>query len=84
MWRPGARSSAIAAYAFAWHACVRRTARSIWGTSIGDQLLAALPVVGVDGTVARLALHTRAQGHCEAKTGTLDYVTNLAGVPPAK
>jgi serine-type D-Ala-D-Ala carboxypeptidase/endopeptidase (penicillin-binding protein 4) len=53
--------------------------RSMWGTADGALLQAALPVVGVDGTVQGLAVHTVAQGHCLAKTGTLDYVTNLAG-----
>jgi D-alanyl-D-alanine carboxypeptidase/D-alanyl-D-alanine-endopeptidase (penicillin-binding protein 4) len=53
--------------------------RSVWGTPTGAELLAALPVVGIDGTVRRLAPHTPAQGRCRAKTGTLNYVTNLAG-----
>ncbi len=53
--------------------------RAVWGTTTGRLLLAALPVVGVTGTVQRLAVHTPAQGRCQAKTGTLDYVTNLAG-----
>lgn len=53
--------------------------RSIWHTAVGDELLAALPVVGVGGTVARIGAHSPAQGRCVAKTGTLDYVTNLAG-----
>jgi len=53
--------------------------RMVWGTATGRLLLAALPVVGVSGTVQRLALHTPAQGRCQAKTGTLNYVTNLAG-----
>jgi D-alanyl-D-alanine carboxypeptidase/D-alanyl-D-alanine-endopeptidase (penicillin-binding protein 4) len=53
--------------------------RAVWGTPIGGWLRAALPVVGMSGTVARLAVHTPAQGRCLAKTGTLNYVTNLAG-----
>lgn len=53
--------------------------RSIWHTAIGDELVAALPVAGVGGTVARIGAHSPAQGRCAAKTGTLDYVTNLAG-----
>jgi serine-type D-Ala-D-Ala carboxypeptidase/endopeptidase (penicillin-binding protein 4) len=52
---------------------------SVWGTPLGRELLADLPVVGIEGTVGRLALHTPAQGRCRAKTGTLNYVTNLAG-----
>jgi len=53
--------------------------RALWGTATGAQLEAALPVVGVSGTVAHLAAGTPAQGRCVAKTGTLDNVTNLAG-----
>jgi serine-type D-Ala-D-Ala carboxypeptidase/endopeptidase (penicillin-binding protein 4) len=53
--------------------------RALWATPDEALLQAALPVVGVDGTVQGLAVHTAAQGRCLAKTGTLDYVTNLAG-----
>ncbi|MGI8714251.1 MAG: D-alanyl-D-alanine carboxypeptidase/D-alanyl-D-alanine-endopeptidase [Solirubrobacteraceae bacterium] len=53
--------------------------REIWHTPVGDQLAASLPTVGVDGTVKTVGLKTAAQGHCIAKTGTLNYVTNLAG-----
>jgi D-alanyl-D-alanine carboxypeptidase/D-alanyl-D-alanine-endopeptidase (penicillin-binding protein 4) len=51
----------------------------VWGTWLGRELDDALPVVGQSGTVRGLAVGTRAAGHCVAKTGTLDYVTNLAG-----
>ncbi|HWD65404.1 MAG TPA: D-alanyl-D-alanine carboxypeptidase [Solirubrobacteraceae bacterium] len=54
--------------------------RQVWPKAIGHMLEAALPVVGVSGTVAGMAVHTRAQGRCVAKTGTLATVTNLAGV----
>ncbi len=53
--------------------------RQLYGTDIGHVLDAALPVVGVDGTAKTIANNTAAQGHCIAKTGTLDGVTNLAG-----
>jgi D-alanyl-D-alanine carboxypeptidase/D-alanyl-D-alanine-endopeptidase (penicillin-binding protein 4) len=53
--------------------------RKLWGTSTGNVLYAALPVVGKQGTVQSIGVHTPAQGHCVAKTGTLDNVTNLAG-----
>jgi D-alanyl-D-alanine carboxypeptidase/D-alanyl-D-alanine-endopeptidase (penicillin-binding protein 4) len=53
--------------------------RTMWSTPIGRTLAASLPVVGVSGTVRRIAPHTVAQGRCVAKTGTLNYVTNLAG-----
>jgi serine-type D-Ala-D-Ala carboxypeptidase/endopeptidase (penicillin-binding protein 4) len=53
--------------------------RAVWHTPIGHALSEALPIVGVSGTVSRIAVRTPAQGHCIAKTGTLDGVTNLAG-----
>jgi D-alanyl-D-alanine carboxypeptidase/D-alanyl-D-alanine-endopeptidase (penicillin-binding protein 4) len=53
--------------------------RAIWGTPTGQLLEAALPVVGISGTVRGIAVHSAAQGRCSAKTGSLDYVTNLAG-----
>lgn len=53
--------------------------RSLWGTSVGRVLDAALPVVGVSGTVTQIGGRTPAQGRCSAKTGTLNDVTNLAG-----
>jgi serine-type D-Ala-D-Ala carboxypeptidase/endopeptidase (penicillin-binding protein 4) len=58
--------------------------RTMWSTSIGRQLVNSLPVVGVNGTVQRIAAHTFAQGRCVAKTGTLNYVTNLAGYCTAR
>ena len=53
--------------------------RTIWNTPTGRILAASLPVVGVSGTVHGIAAHTAAEGRCIAKTGTLNYVTNLAG-----
>jgi D-alanyl-D-alanine carboxypeptidase/D-alanyl-D-alanine-endopeptidase (penicillin-binding protein 4) len=53
--------------------------RSLWHTPVGDMLSASLPVVGVSGTARTIARGTPARGRCIAKTGTLDYVTNLAG-----
>jgi D-alanyl-D-alanine carboxypeptidase/D-alanyl-D-alanine-endopeptidase (penicillin-binding protein 4) len=58
--------------------------RDVWRTSVGGELADELPVVGESGTVQGLGLHTAAQGHCAAKTGTLDYVTNLAGICAAR
>jgi D-alanyl-D-alanine carboxypeptidase/D-alanyl-D-alanine-endopeptidase (penicillin-binding protein 4) len=46
---------------------------------VGHVLSESLPVVGVNGTVRNIGVHTAAQGHCIAKTGTLNNVTNLAG-----
>lgn len=51
----------------------------IWRTRLGEELYAALPVAGSSGTLAARARHTPAQGRCRAKTGTLNYVTTLAG-----
>ncbi|HEY5187939.1 MAG TPA: D-alanyl-D-alanine carboxypeptidase [Solirubrobacteraceae bacterium] len=53
--------------------------RDVWHTPLGGDLAAALPTVGREGTVQNIGLKTAAQGRCIAKTGTLDYVTNLAG-----
>lgn len=53
--------------------------RKVSGTEIGRLLSASLPIVGVDGTVQRIATGSAAQGRCIAKTGTLNDVTNLAG-----
>jgi D-alanyl-D-alanine carboxypeptidase/D-alanyl-D-alanine-endopeptidase (penicillin-binding protein 4) len=53
--------------------------RELWGTATGQILFASLPVVGKTGTVTGVAVKTAAVGRCSAKTGTLNYVTNLAG-----
>ena len=53
--------------------------RDVWRTPIGRTLEESLPVLGVNGTVRRIGVASPAQGHCVAKTGTLDNVTNLAG-----
>jgi D-alanyl-D-alanine carboxypeptidase/D-alanyl-D-alanine-endopeptidase (penicillin-binding protein 4) len=53
--------------------------RELWGTSVGRELVASLPTVGKEGTVRGIGLKTAAVGNCAAKTGTLNYVTNLAG-----
>ena len=53
--------------------------RKVWATPTGNELYAALPIVGEQGTVQSLGIDTPAAGHCVAKTGTLNGVTNLAG-----
>lgn len=53
--------------------------RELWHTTVGHELSASLPIVGKQGTVQTIGLKTAAVGRCIAKTGTLDYVTNLAG-----
>jgi serine-type D-Ala-D-Ala carboxypeptidase/endopeptidase (penicillin-binding protein 4) len=58
--------------------------KKMWNTPTGRMLSASLPVVGVSGTVQGIAAKTAAQGRCIAKTGTLNYVTNLAGYCTAR
>ncbi len=53
--------------------------RDVWHTPVGRQLSASLPAIGEQGTVQSMAVKTAAQGHCIAKTGTLNGVSNLAG-----
>jgi D-alanyl-D-alanine carboxypeptidase/D-alanyl-D-alanine-endopeptidase (penicillin-binding protein 4) len=53
--------------------------RAVWRTPLGNLLWDSLPTVGVNGTVAGIGVGTPAEGHCVAKTGTLNQVTNLAG-----
>jgi D-alanyl-D-alanine carboxypeptidase/D-alanyl-D-alanine-endopeptidase (penicillin-binding protein 4) len=53
--------------------------REMWGTAAGRELTASLPTVGKEGTVRGIGLKTAAVGNCAAKTGTLNFVTNLAG-----
>jgi serine-type D-Ala-D-Ala carboxypeptidase/endopeptidase (penicillin-binding protein 4) len=58
--------------------------RVVNGTPIGHVLDESLPLVGVNGTVQTIGTRTAAQGHCIAKTGTLNNVTNLAGYCTAR
>jgi D-alanyl-D-alanine carboxypeptidase/D-alanyl-D-alanine-endopeptidase (penicillin-binding protein 4) len=53
--------------------------REVWGTPVGRELVSSLPTVGKEGTVRGIGLKTAAVGNCAAKTGTLNFVTNLAG-----
>jgi D-alanyl-D-alanine carboxypeptidase/D-alanyl-D-alanine-endopeptidase (penicillin-binding protein 4) len=46
---------------------------------VGPDLIASLPIGGVDGTLARRWHGRAAAGRVRAKTGTLDKVTALAG-----
>jgi serine-type D-Ala-D-Ala carboxypeptidase/endopeptidase (penicillin-binding protein 4) len=51
----------------------------IWHTPVGRDLRSDMAVVGKSGTVESLGIGSYATGHCVAKTGTLNNVTNLAG-----
>jgi D-alanyl-D-alanine carboxypeptidase/D-alanyl-D-alanine-endopeptidase (penicillin-binding protein 4) len=53
--------------------------RSVYSTPAGRILRDSLPVMGVTGTTRNIGVATAARGRCVAKTGTLNYVTNLAG-----
>ncbi len=53
--------------------------RAMSGSSVGSEVRAALPVVATSGTVAGIGVKTPAAGRCQAKTGSLDNVSNLAG-----
>lgn len=58
--------------------------RAVWHTSDGRALADSLPVLGKTGTARRIGVRTAAQGRCVGKTGTLNYVTNLAGLCRAR
>jgi serine-type D-Ala-D-Ala carboxypeptidase/endopeptidase (penicillin-binding protein 4) len=52
---------------------------AVWGTEIGTVLRGDLAVPGRSGTLVRRMRGTVAEGRCQAKTGTLNGVSNLAG-----
>jgi D-alanyl-D-alanine carboxypeptidase/D-alanyl-D-alanine-endopeptidase (penicillin-binding protein 4) len=54
--------------------------RQVQAGPLGRLVDSALPVTGVSGTVQGIGAGTPARGRCSAKTGTLNYVSNLAGV----
>ncbi len=47
--------------------------------TVGDDLHAALPIVGKTGTLAGRMIGTSADGSCQAKSGTLSNASDLAG-----
>lgn len=53
-----------------------------WRGRHAPELLAALPVAGVDGTMSRRLKGTPAEGRARLKTGTLRNVVALAGYVP--
>jgi D-alanyl-D-alanine carboxypeptidase/D-alanyl-D-alanine-endopeptidase (penicillin-binding protein 4) len=52
---------------------------AVWGTQLGGVLQADLAVPGRSGTLIRRMRGSTAAGRCQAKTGTLNGVSNLAG-----
>jgi D-alanyl-D-alanine carboxypeptidase/D-alanyl-D-alanine-endopeptidase (penicillin-binding protein 4) len=46
---------------------------------VADQFTSSLAVAGRSGTLAHRMRGTAAEGRCRAKTGTLNFVANLAG-----
>lgn len=61
-----------------------RLLTQIWRTPVGRDLWSDMAVVGKTGTAESLGIGSYAAGHCVAKTGTLNYVTNLAGYCDAR
>jgi serine-type D-Ala-D-Ala carboxypeptidase/endopeptidase (penicillin-binding protein 4) len=58
--------------------------RSLYGTSDGEILRGDLAVAGRTGTLSERMRRTWAEGRCQAKTGTLTGVSNLAGYCEAR
>jgi D-alanyl-D-alanine carboxypeptidase/D-alanyl-D-alanine-endopeptidase (penicillin-binding protein 4) len=58
-------------------ACLGRWLQALWASPVMPELLASLPVSGVDGTARRLQ---SVAGRAHIKTGSLDGVVALAGV----
>jgi D-alanyl-D-alanine carboxypeptidase/D-alanyl-D-alanine-endopeptidase (penicillin-binding protein 4) len=53
--------------------------RDLWHTRVGDELVESLPMSGTSGTMETIGTRKPARGRCQAKTGSLNGVTNLAG-----
>jgi D-alanyl-D-alanine carboxypeptidase/D-alanyl-D-alanine-endopeptidase (penicillin-binding protein 4) len=58
--------------------------RALSGSSDGEILRGDLAVAGRTGTLEERMLHSYAEDHCQAKTGTLTGVSNLAGYCDAR
>lgn len=56
--------------------CLGGWLRTVWHSPIMPELLASLPLTGVDGTARRWS---GASGHAHIKTGSLDGVSAIAG-----
>lgn len=53
--------------------------RRVWAAGIESPLVAALPVAGVDGSLASRMAGTAAEGRVLAKTGSMSNIRSLAG-----
>lgn len=58
-------------------ACVARWLQALWASPAMPDLLASLPMAGVDGTARRM---TAVAGRAHLKTGSLEGVASVAGV----
>ncbi len=58
-------------------ACVGRWLQALWASPAMPDLVASLPIAGVDGTARRM---TSVAGRAHLKTGSLDGVVSVAGV----
>ena len=56
-----------------------RQSDSVKPTKCVDTTVSGRSPFGVSGTAERIGKGTAGQGNCIGKTGTLNYVTNLAG-----
>ena len=69
--------SGLSRTAFSTPMCVGRWLQSLWRSPVMPELLASLPITGVDGTARRF---TETAGMAHIKTGSLDGVVALAGI----
>ena len=53
--------------------------QTAWRSPTMPELVASLPIAGVDGTARRRLANSPTSGHAHVKTGTLDGVRSLAG-----
>ena len=58
--------------------------RSVAASPFSAELVASLPILGVDGSVKKRLKDSPAAGHAHLKTGTLEGVKTLAGYVKAK
>ena len=74
-----ADGSGLSRYNYVAPSAVARVLEAMYRRPDFDSLFAALPVAGVDGTMAGRLKNTRAAGNAHAKTGSLSNVRSLSG-----